>query len=311
VVIATDPEAIRAFDPDSRRVRQLLDRGVLALTGQAQLADAWRTFAGSGDVVGIRIVARGGPIASVRKDVVHGIVAGLRAAGVPEANIIVWDKYQSDLRDAGYTISDSTNALRVVGVVPGVGFDPEVTYRFPYAGKLIWGDLQFGAGEDISAHSHLTRIVTRQITKLINVAVLCHHSEVGLSGCLYNLAVGSVDNTRRFQNDAIACESAVPDINALPALRDKAVLHVVDGLLGQYALGPTFHPQSTWHHGAIYLSADPVALDAVALDEIESQRRRVGLPSIAARARYLPAAAEDGLGRAKREEIELVEAGAR
>lgn len=242
---------------------------------------------------------------SVRKDVTTAIVAGLKSAGLPEGNLIVWDKYQSELIEAGYSIQDSTQSVRVVGVIPGIGFDPDSTYRFPHVGKLIWGDLLFGKDrtEEISAESHLTRLVTQQITKLINVSVLTDHHEVGLSGSLLNLALGSVDNVRRFANDAEACESAVPEICALPAIREKAVLHIIDGLLGQYTLGPNIHPQSTWHNGTIYLSTDPVALDTIALEEIESQRRRTGLSSVTNRARYISFAGEAGLGVADRSQI--------
>ena len=311
VVVAHDSEAIQSFDPNPNRVRKLVDRGIVTLTGKKTIAEAWREFAGSNDIVGIKIVARGGPLFSVRKDVTAGIVAGLKSAGVPERNIIIWDKYQSDLIEAGYRIQEDTNAVRVLGVIPGIGFDPEATYRFPHAGKLIWGDLLFGKdrAEEISAESHLTRLITQQITKLINVAVLTDHYEVGLSGSLLNLALGSVDNVRRFPNDAAACESAVAEICSLPAVRDKTVLHIIDGLLGQYTLGPSIHPQSTWHNGTLYFSTDPVALDTVALGEIESQRRRVGLPSVIDRARYIRAAGEAGLGIWQPEAIERITAG--
>jgi hypothetical protein len=311
VVVAQDPAAIQSFDPNPGRVHQLVEQGILRLTQMRRVADAWSVFAGSNDVVGIKIVARSGPLFSVRKDVVAAVVDGLRSAGVRDGNIIVWDKYQSDLIEAGYKINDGTNATQIVGIIPGIGFDREVKHRSPYAGKLIWGDLLFGQPDDISGESHLTRLITQRLTKLINIAVLTDHSEVGLSGCLFNLATGSVDNTRRFQNSAAACDTAVPEICAMPELRDKTVLHIVDGLLGQYALGPNFHPEFTWHHGAIYFSTDPVALDVVSLAEIEARRKRAGLASIASRAAYIQGAAAFGLGTANPTMIETVRVGGR
>jgi hypothetical protein len=306
VVVAQDPAAIQSFDPNPERAHQLVDRGVLALTQTRTVADAWRVFVHSNDVVGIKIVARSGPLFSVRKDVVRAVVDGLRSASMRDGNIIVWDKYQNDLVEAGYDLSDDTNNVQVIGVIPAIGFDPVVKLRSPYAGKLIWGDLLFGQPDDISGESHLTRLVTQRCTKLINIVVLADHSEVGLSGCLLNLALGSVDNTRRFQNSAAACDTAVPEICAMPELRDKTVLHIVDGLLGQYALGPNFHPEFTWHHGAICLSTDPVALDTVALGEIELRRKRAGLVSVANKAKFIQTAAQLGLGTADPAGIETV-----
>ena len=87
------------------------------------------------------------------------------------------------------------------------------------------------------------------------------------------------------------------------------VLHVMDALLGQYALGPYFHPQYTWHHGAVYFSTDPVALDTVALAEIEAQRKRVGFPSLEKHAQYIPTAAAAGLGTADLKQIEVIKIG--
>jgi hypothetical protein len=307
VFVVQDLDAIQNFDPDAHRVKQLVARGILAATGTQQPADAWRPFAGPKDVVGIKIVARGGSLFSVHKDLVAAIVDGLKVAGVPENNIIIWDKYQSDLIEAGWKLNDSGNGVRVVGVIPGIGFDPEVKYHSSIAGKIIWGDYLFGnKEEEISGDSHMARIVTQKITKLIDVSVLCHDLTAGLSGCLWNVAMGSVDNIRRFQNDASAAEFAIPDICAMPELRDKMVLHIMDGLLGQYALGPYFHPQYTWHHGAIYFSTDPVALDTVALTEIEAQRKRVGFPLVEEKAKYIQAAVNGGLGNSDLKKIDVV-----
>ena len=298
---------MQRFDADAARVTRLVERGILALTGQSQAADAWRQFVGPDDVVGIKIVARGGPLFSVRKPLVDAIVDGLKSAGVAEHRILVWDKYQSNLTDAGYAIRDSGDGVRVMGVIPSVGFDPEFHYHSPHAGKIIWGDLRFDAGEEkVSAESYFTRILSRQVTKLINVAVLANHGQVGLSGCLFNVAAGSVDNTRRFETSAAASAIAVPEICATPVLRDKFALHIIDGLLGQYALGPNFHPEFTWHHGAIYFSTDPVALDTIALEEIEARRRHVGMKPVGERARHIANAARLGLGTNAREQIEVI-----
>lgn len=284
---------------------------MLKLTGKSKPAEAWRTFAGPDDVVGIKIVARGGPLFSVRKELIDAIIAGVRSAGVAENRILVWDKYQSNLLDAGYEINESGNGVRVIGVIPYVGFDPEFKYHSPYVGKIIWGDFLFAPDQEkVSADSHFARIVTQRVTKLINVAVLVNHSDVGLSGCLFNAAVGSVDNSRRFESSAAASATAVPEICATSVLRDKLVLHIIDGLLGQYALGPNFHPEFTWHHRAIYLSTDPVALDRIALEEIEARRKHVGLKPIGEQARYLGNAARLGLGTNKREDIEVIRVGA-
>lgn len=306
VVVAQDANAIRQFDADPGIVAGLVERGITTLTGRENVADAWRQFAGPVDVVGIKIVARGGPLFAVHNEIVQVVIAGLKSAGVPDNHIIVWDKYQNELLAAGYDINTTSNGVRVLGVIPSSGFDVEATFRSPHAGKIIWGDLLFGAPEEISAVSHFARLVTADVTKLINIAVLSDHLDVGLSGCLFNAAIGSIDNSRRLETSASASAAAIGDILAHDAVRGKFVLHLIDGLLGQYALGPNFHPEFTWHHGAIYFSTDPVALDAIALEEIEKRRQKQGKTPIGPRARYLDLAADRGLGVRDRKRIEVI-----
>ena len=42
------------------------------------------------------------------------------------------------------------------------------------------------------------------MTKIINVTPLLNHNLAGVSGILYGLAIGSVDNTLRFELDPSA-----------------------------------------------------------------------------------------------------------
>ena len=82
--------------------------------------------------------------------------------------------------------------------------------------------------------SFVTKIVSQQITKIINIAPLLNEEDIGVCGHLYSLALGSVDNTRRFEADPDRLAVAVPEIYALPLLGDRVVLNITDALIGQY-----------------------------------------------------------------------------
>ncbi|HLP77025.1 MAG TPA: DUF362 domain-containing protein, partial [Candidatus Paceibacterota bacterium] len=106
------------------------------------------------------------------------------------------------------------------------------------------------------------------------------HNQVGVAGTLYSLALGSVDNTKRFENDSSRLASAVPEIYALPALSDRVALNIVDALICQYE----GEERSLLHYSTplnqLRFSRDPVALDALSLQELDRQRQRAEVPPV-------------------------------
>ena len=81
------------------------------------------------------------------------------------------------------------------------GWDEKVFYDSVPLGNLVWGDLEFGkTGSGIGRKSFVSKLLTRGITKLINISPLLNHNLAGVSGNLYSLALGSVDNILRFGN---------------------------------------------------------------------------------------------------------------
>jgi hypothetical protein len=247
-------------DPGALRVRAMVATGLTTLTGTSTEAEAWRQFVSSNDVVGIKISTQAAPLQATRRSVVDALVAGLESAGVPATNIWVFDRDPHKLRAAGYT------GPREVGIIDGTGWSREVFYESKLVGKLIWGDLLFGRADELNTRSHFPKLLTRTITKLINVPVLQERS-----GCLDSVTRGLLDNARRFEQYPLPME---------PVVKDKLVLNVLDALVAGYAGGPEFKPQYSWPAGALYFSPDPIGVDVVALELIESKRREQKIPAL-------------------------------
>jgi hypothetical protein len=308
VVLVRDPGAVSGFKVDPARVKTMVAAGMKALTGQADAAAAWGLFVSSNDVVGIKINTQGAPLQATRPAVVDAIVGGLQSAGVATTNIIVWDRDADKMRQAGYILQDRGPGVRVLSVLPDGGWDAGQFYESKVVGKLIWGDLLFGRTEaPLSTRSHLPKLLTQTITKLIDVPVLLDNDACGLSGCLYNLSIDAVDNNRRFEMLGQKGDPSIAGIWVLPAVRGKLALNICDGLIGGYAGGPAFKPQYSWPYGGLYFSTDPVALDATCLDLLEGKRREAKVTAIGARASHITTAGEIGLGRASSNQIDLVE----
>jgi hypothetical protein len=310
VVLVRDPSAMNSFTADAPKVRAIVAAGINALTGEKDEAAAWRHFVNSNDVVGIKINTQAGPLQSTRRAVVEAIAQGLRAAGVTATNIYVFDRDPIQMRAAGYLKTGATNQLKEVSIIDGTGWEPMAYFQDNLAGKLIWGDLLFGKDldQDLSKRSHLPKLVTTTITKLINVPVLQNHEVCGLAGCLYNLSLGMVDNIRRFETVGQHGDPMIAEICNMPALRGKLVLNVMDGLIAGYAGGLGFKPRYSWNYGALYFSTDPVAIDSLCTDVLEAKGREAKVPLIRPLATHIATATRLGLGQSNPAKIDLSEA---
>lgn len=278
VVIATDPHATIAFQPQPEKVRALFNRGLLQFSGATTTALAWKNFVGTNDIVGIKVYSAPGPRSGTRPSVVSAVVEGLLDAGIPSSQIIIWDKELVDLRLAGFV--DLAERFRIkIAASSTTGYDEKEFYDSPLIGNLVWGDSEFGKKEASAGRkSFVTTLVTREITKIISIAPLLNHNLAGTAGHLCSLVLGSVDNTQRFEQGE-RLTTALPEIYALPSLGDKVVLNITDALLCQYQ----GEQRSLLHYSSalneIWFSKDPIALDVLAIHELDRQRLAAKVPA--------------------------------
>jgi hypothetical protein len=280
VVIVHDAEATDAFTPRPEKVRQMVQRGLTNLTGKAAVADAWRSLVSPKDVVGIKVFTAPGGDAGTRAAVVAAVVEGLIQAKLPPTNIIIWDKQRADLRRAGFMERAGRYGVRVEGSA-NAGYDEQTPYtpERPIPGQLVWGDVEFGRkGDGVGHRSFVSKLVAKGITKIINITPLLNHNTAGVSGHLYSLALGSVDNSIRFENDLLRLSTAVPEIYALPSLGDRVVLNITDALICQYQGEQSGLLHYSTALNELRFSKDPVALDYLSLRELERVRSSANVP---------------------------------
>jgi hypothetical protein len=280
IVAVQDPEATQAFAPRRERVQAMVDRAITNLTGKATVPEAWRSLVRTQDVVGIKVYSAPGPNSGTRPAVVAAVVKGLLAAGLPPQNIIVWDRLASDLRLAGFFELSNRFGIRVEGSADA-GWDENTSYDRALLGRLVWGDLEFlKQGKGVGRKSFVSKLVSRQITRIINVTPLLNHNLAGVCGNLYSLALGSVDNILRFESDPDALVEAVPEIYALEAIGDHVVLNITDALVCQYE----GEERGLLHYSTalneLRFSTDPVALDVLSLQELDNQRQAAHAPPV-------------------------------
>ena len=308
-----DPDAIKDYETNPRIVHAMVNRLVLAATGQPDIARAWGSLVSPNDEIGIKICAAGGELFTTHHDVVNAIVDGLVAAGHARSSIIVWDRSLGGIKEAGYRPGADGYQLRAIA--PREGYDSKAVLSMPLLGKLVWGDLEYKSDkgkmpllsdtENTSNLSHFSRIVSTEVTKIVNVPVMSSNETNGIAGCLYNVTIPNIDNWRRFSQGSRFGAESIAEIYSDPLIAKKVVFNLMDGLVAQYAGGPQSQPNYALHHATLYASKDPVALDAVALKQLEQWRARASLPAIGHMADYVSIAGQLGLGNSAPNRIEI------
>jgi len=275
VIAVQDPGATTHFIPNQESVRRLVDHGLAALAGKDSAEAAWRVWVQPGDTVGFKVTSAPGEVAGTRRAVVRSLIESLRAAGHSADQIVIWDRRTGDLRNAGWIRLASDLGVRCVGT-DEAGWDPnpEKGYDKPVLGRLIAGALEFFRKDELGTgrRSHISRLLSQELTKIIPVSPVLNHNVAGVNGQLLGLAFASVDNTLRFLNNPGIYAEAVPELCALDDIFPKIAFGVSDALICQYRGEDTTRLHNAVALNELRFSRDPVALDVLALADIEQAR---------------------------------------
>lgn len=283
VVSVENPAVLVSGQYQEGAVQQMMRRGMTELTGADSWTDAWRLFFEPGDVVGIKLNPVGQPLVKSDATVVREIIAGLKAAGVPNKDIVVYDRYRDQFFNAGFDkwlpegVRTSYAADHYEAIQQGMdGYDPD---HYLDMALTLPG---YGIDDIRARRSFASRFITSQVNKLINVPVLKDHQSAGVTLALKNLSHGLVNNVSRSHSSSTlnACNAFIPAVVSLPVIRNKAVLHILDGVKGLYNGGPGAKPQFVWEHRTIYFATDPVALDHIGWEVIDAKRVSVGMKKL-------------------------------
>jgi hypothetical protein len=286
---------------DEDVVETMVARGMHEMVGASDEVEAWRSLFHPGDRVGIKVVPVGKPDSISSYELVRALVAGLESAGVRRADILVFERYKHEFLQCGYhsQLPEGVHweccsaryddlQLELDGQLPksGVREKRVAGYDRDIFRELAYCQPECDPADDRRFRSHLSQIISRKVDKFISIPVLKDHRSGGVTLSLKNLSHGSVNNVARSHISPALnqCGEFIPAIASLPALREKAVLQVLDGLVATYEGGPGIWNKTfaTWNYGSLFFATDPVALDQVGWEIIDAKRVAEGLPRIAA-----------------------------
>ena len=276
-----------AYQPEP--VQQMIERGLTELTHAGSLAESLGQFFEPGDVVGIKVNGVGRPHVISDASVLNTLIGGLNQAGIPNRDVVVYERTKASFMGAGFEkwLPDGVRFMNATEKYHAIqldmdGYDRDVYMEMP----LVHPDYksEYSLDDPHIRRSYVAKWLTREVNKVINICVLKHHQSAGVTLALKNMSHGFVNNVNRSHasTTANACGIFIPAVVDLPIIREKVVLHLLDGVKAAYHGGPGGKVgKYTWEHKTMYFATDPVALDKTGWRVIDAKRAEVGVPSIA------------------------------
>jgi len=295
VVAVHDPEAMKDEVIDSQLVKEMVETGIQNLTGK-NLKTSFNLFFEQDDVIGIKVNPVGAGLISTRLELVDAIIDWLVNNGIKKKNIIIWDRFDYMLTDAGFTperypgigieglqtmdeaaasgeSQDDSHWLREDGThVSSDNFDRDIYY---------WADVEGPKDKPYlnqhvfnGKYSYFGKLLSKKLTKMINVPVFKNTGN-GISMATKNLGYGAVCNTNRLHRPLFF--NVCTEVLAFPVIRDKLVLNITDGLRAQYDGGPMPNAKFTYLYNTLFFATDPFALDMVCHNLMVQKRKEMNV----------------------------------
>lgn len=275
--------------PSKEDLKKMLDRSLSVLFNEKDPSVIWRRLFKPHETVGIKVNALGGRRLSTSPLLADAVADKLITAGLKAENIIIWDRTERELDDAGYRLNMNGAGTRCIGtdMLSGGGYTGAISY----------------SGEVGSIFSDIVGMCDA----LINIPILKDHDVAGLSLGLKNW-YGAIHNPNKYHDNN--CSPFMADLSAHPNIKNKQRLVIADAIKVQPNGGPAYKPQWAVQYNSLLVSNDPVALDRTGLEIIDGLRAEKKLKPLKDDGRfpnYLPEAEKRGLGSFEESNIERFE----
>lgn len=279
---------------DAKVAADMVESGITRLTGKS-LRESFPLFFSKQDVVGIKVNPVGPPLIQSKVEVIEAVIHWLTQNGLPKKNIVIWDRFDYMLKDAGYT-RERFPEVGIEGLqtmdengqkwrgsdgrhLSENNFDKQVFYFAKgIVGKSVEGypDDEFYLNQHVfnGEYSYFGKLLTQRLTKIINVASFKNTGN-GISMATKNLGYGSLCNTGRLHKPFFF--RVCTEVLAAPVIREKLVLNITDGLRGQYDGGPDKNAQFIYPLSTLFFATDPFALDMICHREMVAKRKAMGI----------------------------------
>lgn len=258
--------------------RLLLQTGLKAVAEETNAYFAMKKIIPKG-VIGMKTNCLTGRLLSTPIALTEALTEILTSNGhINDNNIIIWDRTNRELSEAGFKLNASSFGVRCLGTdTNGIGYDD----NFETYGEVS---------------TRISRLLTTIVDYNINLPILKDHSLAGLSAGLKNM-YGAIFNPNKYHDNH--CTPYAAHVSSLPTIKRKNCLTIIDAVRVQYNGGPGFMGEYQVSYGGLILSRDPVSADRIGLEIVQGFRLKNNLPPLEKAGRpvkYLNVGEEIGLG---------------
>ncbi|MEX2045123.1 MAG: DUF362 domain-containing protein [Opitutus sp.] len=281
---------------------------VEALISHFERSRGQRMAPGPKRKVGLKIFTDSGPGLATPVPLVKAVMLALERRGFKNENIFLVGLNALRLRMTGYLpslVSGQTpfRGNPVYVLESGRYYDPVWFYDSPLPQRF---DPIFAAQQTKDVPNTSTMEQDRKsflATPLfldadfwINLPVYTDHPTLAVNGALVNATLWNASNTARFFRSPANAPAAVAEMSAIPELRQTWIFSIASLEHYQYIGGPFFNSLYTLSEPLVWLSRDPVMMDALMRDRMNAARRKAGFIIINEEIRTLEFAETLGVG---------------
>jgi hypothetical protein len=287
---------LAGFDEASYRLQ------VDALIAKFEESSGRRLVPGLKKKVGLKIYTDSGPGMATPVPLVKALIAALQRRGFETKNIFLVGLNQLRLRMTGYVLESGRY------YDPVWFYDSPLPQRFdPVFAEQQTKDFSNSSTKDEDRKSFLATPLFLDADFWINLPVYTDHSMLGINGALVNATLWNASNTARFFRSPANAPAAVAEMSAIPELRQTWMFTLASLEHYQFIGGPFFNSLYSASEPLLWLSGDPVLLDALMRARIDELRKENGFPPVSEEIRTLEFAESLGVGSTRIKEAKIID----
>lgn len=293
-------------------------RQVETLMQKFEAASGRKLQPGAKKKVGLKIYTDSGPGLATPVPLVKAVIAALERRGFAHTDIFLVGLNALRLRMTGYLPS------LVSGETPFRGnpvyvlesgryydsvwfYDSPLPQRFDHIlAEQQTKDVPNTSTKDEDRKSFLATPLFLDADFWINLPVYSDHPTLAINGALVNATLWNASNTARFFRSPANAPAAVAEMSAIPELRQTWAFTIASLEHFQYIGGPFFNSLYTVSEPVLWLSQDPVMMDALARDRMNALRKKGGFVPIDEEIRTLEFAEMLGVGSTRTKSAKVI-----